>query len=558
MNNLQTIQPTTSQYSTSSSPEIIILPTWIQSRVSTTHQVGTKVSGIFQEKASLEEQYKICKELISTYKGNCPRCSKDIRLSYAGESSAKGESGRELVREDTQEILKMAELGLFKVMITTESDRIARKRSTAIVIRDQLKQLGIQVYAISQPLPLKCPTCFDPLDDDVGIITETIADMKSQLDLSRIRRNYKLGMPKRIQQGKPAGNLAYGLVKKYQVIGKDMGGSDQIKIIYDWDKSKVEILDSIAKGYLSGLGVWGICRKLNDSGIPSPQGSIWRRSTILPLLKNPAYMGLVRWGWKPVKQGKRIIQPKENWLLAKAEYKGTWTEAYFNQIQNEIARRKKVGGRAASSDSLLIGILKCGYCGHSMYKSGGIWRIKGNHKYAWIGYACGAFMHGGTCQHNGIKQEKIDRLIIQEILKLSNDNTRKAFYEKLSKVKKRDLSKELSDKQNYLNKLNKQFQRVTQAYKNGVDTLDEYAKNKADMLPKIKNLEIEIRTIHIKLKQQYQLNWKQQYELAMYRFLQYSNDSEKRIVKTILNKLIDKIEFKKEPFYIKIFYKVDN
>lgn len=540
--------------------DIIILPAWIQKRVSTQHQVGLKIQGIFQEKASLEEQSRLCREGIIRYKGNCPTCSKEIRLRLVGESSAKGESGRNFDREDIEEILKTVKEGAFKVLVTTENDRLARKRSVAVNFRDELKQLGIQVYSLSQPLPIKCPTCFDPLDDDVGIITETISDMKSQLDLSRIRRNYKMGMPRRIERGLPTGSLAYGLVKKYAIVGKDVMGNDILKLTYEWDKSKTYIVERIAREYLSGKGTWKMCRDLNSEGITSPKGFLWGRSAIIHIIKNPIYAGLIRYGWKPVKNGTRKIQNRDRWMIRKAEFKGIWSVEYYEKIQEEIKRKLKIGGRAAASTGLLIGLLKCGRCGGSMFKIKSWKTLKNGNKYLYEGYGCGYFMQKGTCIHVSVKQEVVDKAILQEVIKLANDETRKSFYNKLNNTKQQTLKKIILQKETQLKKLNLSYGRVLQAFRNGVDSLEEYARNKESLLPNIKQTEKELIQLRLKSQSRVNLTWTKHYTNAVGKFLEYPTAEYKSTVKAILNKLIERIELTKisrKERKIKIFYRID-
>lgn len=259
--------------------DTLILPAWVQGRVSTKQQVNEKVmkngNVFFEEKASIEEQKKKCIEAILNYKGNCPNCYKDIRLSFIGESFAKGESGRSKNRVDIDEILDKASDGVFKVLVTNDNDRLARKRSTAIIVRDRLKENGIQIYSLSQPVPIKCPDCYDPMDDDTGTIVETLSDMKSQLDLSKIRRNYKIGMPKRIRSGKISGCTPYGLYKTYKKAGKDNMGNDLLEEVYKWDKEKIAVIKRIADEYLLGKGIWGICKGLNADEIPTAMNKSW-------------------------------------------------------------------------------------------------------------------------------------------------------------------------------------------------------------------------------------------------------------------------------------------
>jgi DNA invertase Pin-like site-specific DNA recombinase len=536
---------------------ITIIPAWVQRRVSTKDQVGKKVKGIFEEKASLGEQEKNCRRAIDEYRSRCPKCSKEIRMIFTGMSTASGESGQNFEREDIEEFIRLAEEGKFKVLVTNDNDRMSRSLATGGMIREKLKKRGIQVYSLSQPVPLKCPDCFDYYDNDSGMIVDTISDLKSQLDISKIRRNYKIGMPRRIEKGKPAGSLPYGLMRKYRVIGKDINGSEIIETYYEWDPEKTAIVKRIADDYLDGLGVWGICRDLNNEGVSSPQGKKWGRSAIMVILKNPAYNGKVRFGWKTTKNGKRTIQPEEKWIVHKAEYDPIWEdETYYKKIQDEIERRRYVGGRTILSRALLIGLLKCSYCGKSMYQTKTRRIFMNGVKYLFRGYACGSFMHGGTCCSNGKKQKIVDDLVINEVLKLTNDKTRKAYLDKVnhSKFDQRKELYETKDKE--FKRRMDEFKRVKQAYKEGVDTLLEYKKNKEEMLPILGRLQKEVSSLQDQASTPIvKINWDKRYESMLSKFVISHFDEDTKSIRKILFRLIDKIEFKSNPLYVKILYK---
>lgn len=540
--------------------EIVVLPTWIQMRVSTRPQVGRSVrrngKTQFEEKASPKEQRKRCREAIADYKGNCPTCYKEIRLTLAGESFGKGESGRKEGREDTSEILSAAEKGLFKIIVTIDNDRLARDRGVATWLRSRLKKMGIQFYSLAQPLPIKCPGCFDPLDDDSAVIIETLSDMKSQLDLSKIRRNYKIGMPHRIEDGKPAGPLAYGLVKTYKHIGVDARGSEELKEVYKWSEEKTNIVKRITREFLAGGGTWKISQGLNLDDIPSPQGKKWGRSAINHILRNPVYAGKVRFGWKTCKGGKRTIQPREKWMLRKAAFKGIWSWPYYEKIQKEIKRRRGTGGRALSSDALLIGLLKCGYCCYSMYQGKSSKRLKNGDLSWWKGYVCGTFKHRGVCRHNGVKQDMLDGYVLREVLKLADERTRNAFRKKFEETERQDIEGLLKQKESALKKHVRKLDRATEAYMKEIDSLEEYARNKSQLLPVIEQLKGEVAGLKARRKKPAVLSWRKVYENALQRFLECPTPEDKKKVKVILSRLIERVEFKKKPLSIKIFYKL--
>ena len=328
----------------------------------------------------------------------------------------------------------------------------------------------------------------------------------------------------------------------------------RLKDIYEWDKDKINIVKRITDEYLSGKGVWGISKDLNFDDVPSPRNKKWGRSAILHILKNPVYAGNIRFGWKPTKNGQRKIQLIDKWLLCEASFKGIWGWGYYEKIQEEIKRRVKVGGRAVNSTGLLIGILKCSDCKYSMFQAKGGKTLNNGKPYEWVGYACGTYLHRGICKHNGIKQSKLDRIVIDEVLQLANRSARESFYKKYKESKKNDFTKELEHKERRLQNLLKQFDRLNKAYREGVDTLEEYSKNKAELLPILEKLRNETDELRIKVKNPVKLNWEDAYKEALVRFREHSTKEYKQKVRLILSRLIERVEFRKKPFSVKVVY----
>ncbi|MBI3379353.1 recombinase family protein [Candidatus Gottesmanbacteria bacterium] len=511
----------------------------------------------YDKKKIIEETKILLREAIRSYKGYCSVCHKSIRTILIDDGFLdEGVTGKKVNREYIDELIESASKGSFHIVFTPDSSRIGRRTSVSSTIRDKLKDIGVQMYSIYQPVPLKCPDCYDPFDDDSALIVENQSDLNAQLNLQKIRRNYKTGMPIRIKAGKPTGSLAYGLVKRYRILGKDNRGNENIEVYYVWDKEKVKIVLLIAREFLSGLGTWKISQKLNIENIPSPQGKTWGRSSIIHILKNPIYSGQIRYGWKPVKKGKRVIQPPEKWLMEKAIFKGIWSKEYFDRIKQEILRRKIVGGRAVGSEGLLIGLLKHKLCGYSMFQARGAKVFLNGKHYQWNGYACGRFLHAGTCVHSGIKQQVLDGIVLTEVSKLFNDETRKEFYRKTLQSKKVNIQKLLKDKVGSLQKVESEFTRAKTAYQQGVDTLEEYSENKNKYVPLIERYRREIGELEKQLHDQGKMpNLSKTFERVIKRFLEIPSPEDKRKVKVILNRIIGKIEFNKKPLQVVIHFK---
>jgi site-specific DNA recombinase len=542
--------------------DIVILRGTYYYRWSTSGQVKERkyINGQF-----VEEQKRIVKDEIdkliiglNNYKGFCDVCHREIHINFIGHGYADlGKSGRKLEREEIEKLIESS--SNFDVVFTPFSSRIGRRRSVSATIRDALRDNDVQIYSSSQPTQLRCLEHFDPLDNDTVVMAETMGDMNSELELSAIRRNYKRGMPIRIKSGKPAGSLGYSLMKKTKILGQDYRGSDIVEHYYEFDKEKVEIVDRMAEMCIQGSGDWKIAQTLNLEGVPSPHGKRWGRSAIKCILENPLYAGIIRWGWKTSgKKDKRIIQPKEKWLTAPADFTGIWTKEYWEKLQKVREDRKRFSPKANSSNALLIGLAKCAFCGSNMFQTSDHNKVYKNGKRSvYRGYGCGSFMHHGMCKLNSKSQDVIDKVVLEKVLELANDNTRQAFYKKTLKARAKDINKTLAQKRNALSELKKRLIRNKEAYQNGIDSIEEYAKNKEEVLPVIETLHAEIVRLEEKSQQEPSFTWEKEYTNTLNRFLECRDLNDKLKVKTILKSLIDRIEIQNRPLQINIIYRVD-
>lgn len=94
-----------------------------------------------------------------------------------------------------------------------------------------------------------------------------------------------------------------------------------------------------------------IAYELNIMDYPTPTGvRPWFSAAISRVLRNPTYAGYVPYGG--------------------ALYDGKHTpiidRSFWEEIQRRIDKRRKFGGRGVGSDSLLVGLLRCGYCERPM------------------------------------------------------------------------------------------------------------------------------------------------------------------------------------------------
>lgn len=148
-------------------------------------------------------------------------------------------------------------------------------------------------------------------------------------------------------------------------IGKDWTlepneDADIVRMIFDW---------YVHEGLTPGM----IAKRLNDMGVPTPKGKQWRYERLAAMLRNPHYVGKIRFNFRKATQVmengerivKRIMQPEDEVILVEGKHPAIVDPEVFEMAQE----RRLSNPRLAHDRSLknwLAGILFCKNCGRAM------------------------------------------------------------------------------------------------------------------------------------------------------------------------------------------------
>ena len=135
--------------------------------------------------------------------------------------------------------------------------------------------------------------------------------------------------------------------------------ADTVRLIFDlWTKD--------------GLGTTTIANRLNDLHIKPRKSELWSNASIRDMLKNPVYIGKIRWNWrKTVKKyedgeltASRPKSRKEDWVYVDGKHDAIISEEVFNASLAKFGSMPKV--KAASGlVNPFAGLMHCA-CGRPM------------------------------------------------------------------------------------------------------------------------------------------------------------------------------------------------
>lgn len=432
----------------------------IYARVSTREQV--------EGKYSIPDQIETCKRIIT---------ERGWELAHEPfiDSGISGHLLEE--RRGLQNLLNEARQHSFDLVVVKDFDRFARNRAHATLVREELKELFIQTYAINTPVEPRDPKLYDPNDDDLGIMVEGYSDTMSEIERNKIRRRMMVGKMNLAKSGKIPNNVPYGY-KIHRWI--DEKGKVKRKVIIDEEQAKV--VRSIFDQYIKGKGTLQIAFELNQKNIKAPRVPLWRRQAVKYILANETYTGKVLWGWRHAqyeKNKQRNIRGHKG-VVENGEHEAIITPEIFKLAQKEKRiRGTSQNGRAQISRGLLTGIAKCIRCGSGVtYKTRRMHRSHKNPNWkdtVTHEYDCGGHKYSGICQLRVMGADKLENSVLSQVKNLINNPTAR---ERLILDRNITISDNLKDDysqaQRALLEIPRKRQRQQEAYEAGLIPIEEY------------------------------------------------------------------------------------
>lgn len=332
----------------------------------------------------------------------------------------------------------------FDVILVWKFSRFARNQEESIVYKSMLKKANVDVVSVSEPV----------IDGPFGSLIERIIEWMDEYYSIRLSGEVIRGMTEKALRGGYNAQPPLGYRKN-----SDTG----IPEIYE---PEAVIVRNIFSFISQGLSLIDTARSVNNMGFHTRRGGMFEQRTIRYIIENPFYYGYVRWNRQ--NPSEHTIKDKSEWIIAPGTHptlinKESWD--FANEQLIKISRPYKERGTSGIKH-WLSGIVKCSSCGSSLV-SNSLWK---GHS---TSFQCSGYNKCKCKVSHYIKTERLEAGIYEGFLKvLSSKNV---TYEKVSehsyeeKVDTAALLKNIEDKE----------RRIKQAYRDGIDTLEEYKDNKA-------------------------------------------------------------------------------
>lgn len=338
----------------------------------------------------------------------------------------------------------------FSAVLLWKFSRFARNQEESIFYKSIIRKKGIEVLSVSEPI----------IEGPFGSLIERIIEWTDEYYCIRLSGEVKRGMTEKVERGGAVSipSFGYDIIDKKYVINED----------------QAPLVKKIFSDFLNGKGIIPIAKEFNAMGIKTNRGGRWENRTIEYILRNPVYIGKIR--WNPKRRTRRNYDDPDI-MIVDGIHEPLIDTATFEQTQALLADIKKkyrpYTHNEVKREYMLHGLVKCSSCGASL-------GIIGNRSNPAL--QCVKYTHGKCGTSHYVNLKKINSIVIDGIaIAFESMN-----YDLI--VKHDESTAPEIDTESLIAKDQLKLRRVKEAYEDGVYTLAEYKESKEQIEEHIKAL----------------------------------------------------------------------
>lgn len=339
----------------------------------------------------------------------------------------------------------------FSAVLLWKFSRFARNQEESIFYKSMLRKNNIDVVSVSEPV----------IDGPFGTLIERIIEWSDEYYSIRLSGEVRRGMTERVERGGAVSIPAFG----YNIENKQ----------YIINPETAPIVRKIYSDFLGGVPVITIARRLNELGIRTTRGNAWENRTVEYILRNPVYIGKIR--WNPKRRTRRDYDDPDI-MIVDGTHEPIISEEVFDAAQELIEKNKRKHQKhvssVISSEYMLHGLVKCSACGRTLTMA-----TKGT------AIQCVGYIHGNCSVSHHITLNKINEAVISAI---DESFRTKQFLLTVRRSAAAAVPDEEPDVFKLIEKERMKLRRIREAYEDGVYTLEEYKDSRAAINEHIEQL----------------------------------------------------------------------
>lgn len=326
----------------------------------------------------------------------------------------------------------------FDVILVHKFDRFARSREDSIVYKSMLKRVGVEVISIKEPLS----------EGSYSGVMEAIYESFAEAYSINLGQEVRKGMTEKALRGEPQTAPPFG----YRLENKQFYPHE----------TEAPLVRQIFTRFSDGEGLFQIAKWLNAQGITTHRGTAFENRTIEYILRNPVYIGMLR--WNPKRRSRRDYDDPDI-LTVRGKHEPIIDEPLWNAVQKQMAEVKarwRYHARPSyDRKHWLCGIVRCAACDATL--------IYAQPNYMKCSNAC-----RGRCLH--WQHVNVDTLATAMISRLRDDLSSSDClqYSVLRTTNHTDTT--IQSIRQSIDRTKKKLDRLTDAYLNAAISLDDFKR----------------------------------------------------------------------------------
>lgn len=344
----------------------------------------------------------------------------------------------------------------FDAVLVWKFSRFARNQEESVVYKAMLARSGVEVISVSEPLA----------EGPFGSLIERILEWMDEFYSIRLSGEVKRGMEEKVSRGEAVSSAPYGYVTENKRFVPVPG--------------QAEVVRRVFRDYLAGSNKIQLARQLAAEGVRTKYGRPPDARFVQYMLANPVYTGKLRWCRDGKGKYERSKEPNAAAYLTDGLHEPivdlvTWEAV---QAKLEAGRRGRLPYARTGSqiEYMLKGLVRCSSCGSTLIYSGS--------RSASPYLQCHKYAHAQCPVSHALSVAKANRLIVDYLRSCAESMQFPVAPHLIQTHAGPDYDRLISVERVKL-------RRIQEAYENGVDTLEEYARKKQRLLDGIKDLELQ-------------------------------------------------------------------
>jgi len=258
-------------------------------------------------------------------------------------------SGLILDRPKLNELRELVRNEVIDVVVCYSLDRLSRDPTHGVILAQEMEKFGVKLESVTEDIE----------NTEVGKLISYIRGFASKLEAEKIKERTMRGKKASVAAGKiPHGGFArlygydYDKITKKRTINEIEAG---------WVKRMYELLVNEV------LSTNAITYRLRDLKAPTKRSQHWNRSSVIEILKNPAYTGKTY--AFTFYEGTNRRKPQNEWMEIPDATPAIISVELFQAAQTQLKLNYEKSQRNTKQQYLLRGHLYCrqcgrAYCGH--------------------------------------------------------------------------------------------------------------------------------------------------------------------------------------------------